>query len=318
MNKDRKQVSNTMSETTSNQGKVRSLTVVIIIMALLLAIVGWNWFSMRSEVKDLAQMKEDQRVEMQKQLDSLIAEHNLVKVEAGKLADSLRMKDSIILANATEIKKLLDTKYEYGKVKKKLDRLRVITQSYLHQMDSLYTLNRQLQAENAQMKEEIRTEQKKSQQLNKDKQELSDKINTGSALSAYEISASGVRQRGSKGEEATEKSRRIDKVRVSFIIGENKLTSPGTKTVYVRIADPKGAVLAKGKGDDYSFAFQGQKLQYSIAEQINYQNSALPVTCYWSKLPLQDDLEEGTYQVAIYLENRLIGETKFKVRKTIF
>lgn len=150
-----------MSETTSNQGKVRSLTVVIIIMALLLAIVGWNWFSMRSEVKDLAQMKEDQRVEMQKQLDSLIAEHNLVKVEAGKLADSLRMKDSIILANATEIKKLLDTKYEYGKVKKKLDRLRVITQSYLHQMDSLYTLNRQLQAENAQMKEEIRTEQKK-------------------------------------------------------------------------------------------------------------------------------------------------------------
>jgi hypothetical protein len=102
VNKDRKQVSNTMSETTSNQGKVRSLTVVIIIMALLLAIVGWNWFSMRSEVKDLAQMKEDQRVEMQKQLDSLIAEHNLVKVEAGKLADSLRMKDSIILANATE------------------------------------------------------------------------------------------------------------------------------------------------------------------------------------------------------------------------
>ncbi len=302
-----------MSETNNNKSRTAVLAMLII-AALIIIVLIWKWLGTRSDLAELAEIKEAEKISMQHQVDSLILEHNRIKESYGQLADSLKAKDSIIQANALEIKKLLDTKWEYGKTKKKLDRLRVITQGYLHQMDSLYTLNRQLMVENEQMREEIQVEQRKARQLTKEKEQLNEKIVAGSAISAFNVSASGIRIRGGKREEATDKGRRIDKIKVSFSLAENVLAAPGKKTVYIRIADPNGKVLMKGRGDDYSFQYKGERLQYSIVEDVNYANQVATVVTYWNKLPLQEDFTEGTYNVSLYLDDTLIGQTSFKVR----
>lgn len=298
----------------SMQNSRNGFKIAGIVLLVLALFFGWMWISTRTELNTITQKAEEEKAHLRQELDSLMAEHEKIKAEYGELADSLRVKDSIIQANALEIKKLLDTKWEYVKVVKKLDRLRGIAQSYLRQMDSLYTVNRQLQAENQQMREEIAQEQRRAQQLVKEKEQLVTKIEEGSSLSIYSLTAETLRERSGGREEATDKGKRIEKIRICFVVAENKLAKPGTRTFYVRIADPNGNVLIKGRGDEYSFMFKGEQLQYSSSAVLEYQNKATKMCIDYNKLPLQEKFIAGTYQVAVYLDNNIVGETTFKVR----
>ena len=50
----------------------------------------------------------EEKDNLQAELDALIQEHNKIKAEYGDLSNQLSEKDSIILANAAEIKKLIN------------------------------------------------------------------------------------------------------------------------------------------------------------------------------------------------------------------
>ena len=54
------------------------------------------------------QQVESQNMELQSELDSLLAEHNRIKEQYGELSDQLSEKDSIIMASAAEIEKLIN------------------------------------------------------------------------------------------------------------------------------------------------------------------------------------------------------------------
>lgn len=290
------------------------MMAALVILLLLVAFFAWKWMNTNKQLNELVVAKDQEKVELQVELDSLMAEHNRIKTEYGELADSLKLKDSLIQANAVEIKKLLDTKWEYGKIKKKLDRLRLVAQGYLQQMDSLYTVNRQLVAENQQIKEEFKQEQRKSQQLSKDKEELNIKMTENQGLSIYGLKATPLRERSGNREEETDKGKRLEKVKVTFTVGQNKLTPSGKKDFFVRIADPSGNILIKGRGDDYSFSYKGEQIQYSSLGSIDYQNKAVDMTIYWAKLPLQEKFPAGSYSVSVFHGDVMVGETSFKLK----
>jgi RPA family protein len=290
------------------------MLIALVIMLVLVAFFAWKWMNTNSQLKELVVAKDQEKVELQVELDSLMAEHNRIKTEYGELADSLKAKDSIIQINANEIKKLLDTKWEYGKIKKKLDRLRTVAQGYLQQMDSLYTVNRELVAENQQIKEEFRQEQHKALQLSKDKEELNIKMSENALLSIYSLTATPLRERSGNREEIVEKGKRLEKIKVTFTVGQNKLTPASRKDFYVRIADPSGNIMVKGRGDDYSFTYKGEQLQYSAMGSIEYQNKSAEMTIYWNKLPMQDKFAPGSYAVSVFQGDIMVGETSFKLK----
>ncbi|NTW24540.1 MAG: hypothetical protein HGA37_07570 [Lentimicrobium sp.] len=289
------------------------LIIVLVVLIAGLALLAWLYLSTRTRLTNLLEEKEGQRTELQHELDSLITEHNNIKLEYGSLSDSLAGKDSIIQANAVEIRKLLDTQYEFYKVKKKLDKLRSISQGYLKQMDSLYTVNRELKQENEQIRSSYQKEQQRSTSLQKDKEALSEKVNMAAVLKAYKITGLGVRGSGDK-ERATDKAKRVEKLKVCFTLGENSLLSAGRKDVYVRIARPDKTIIARGKGDEYSFNYKGEILQYSIKETVNYQNQAIDLCLYWINRSLKDDLPAGVYVVSVYSEDYEIGQSTFELK----
>jgi len=284
--------------------------LVVVVLIAILALLAWLYLSTRSRLGNMIEEKEKQKVELQYELDSLINEHNEMKEEYGSLSDSLYSQDSVIQANAAEIRKLLDTQYEFYKVKKKLDRLRVISQGYLKQMDSLYNVNKELRAENEQIRSSYRQEQEKSSTLLKDKEALTERVSQAAVLKAYRITAVGVRGSGDK-ERITNKARRLEKVKVCFTLGENSLLAAGQKNIYIRIAGPDKAILTRGVGDDYSFSFKGEVLQYSIKHVINYQNKAIDICEYWVKRSTKDELLTGSYVVSVYADNFEIGQSTF-------
>lgn len=297
------------SKNNNNSKRIMTIVVSVLIIALIALII--YMFSNKSYYNQLLEEKEIQRIELQSELDSLMVEHDKIKVEYGALSDSLSAKDSIILANAEEIKKLLDTKYEYTLVKRKLNKLREVSKGYLRQMDSLYTLNRALTIENNEMKKEVAREKERSNQLQKDKIKVEDQITKAAVLKAYNITATPVRTKGGGKEEATNKKSRVERIKISFTLGENKLIAAGNKTIYVRIADPSENIICKSRSDEYSFRFSGQILQFTMKEIVDYDGSAKPVSIYWTTEG--DKMKSGSYNVTIYSEDSIIGYAAFTI-----
>lgn len=298
-------------ESRNNNNSKRIMTIVVSVLIIALIVLIIYMFSNKSYYNQLLEEKEIQRVELQSELDSLMVEHDKIKVEYGALSDSLSLKDSIILANADEIKKLLDTKYEYTLVKRKLDKLREVSKGYLRQMDSLYTLNRALTIENNEMKKEVAREKERSNQLQKDKIKVEDQITKAAILKAYNVTATPVRTKGGGKEETTNKKSRVERIKISFTLGENKLITAGKKTIYVRISDPFENIICKSRSDEYSFRFSGQILQFTMKEIVDYDGSAKPVSIYWTTDG--DKMKSGSYNVTIYSEDSIIGYAAFTI-----
>lgn len=291
----------------------RWLYLLLSIFALIIIGLSIWLISTKSNLRVLQDEKNRQRAELQQEVDSLITAHNQTKQAYGALADSLTAKDSLIQANAIEIKKLLNTQWEYYKIKKKLEKLQVISQGYVRQMDSLHSVNRELTEENERIREEFNLERKRNIQLNKVKEELVDKVEMAAVLRTFNVSAEGVRQRGSSREIATDKAKRVEKIKICFTLAENKIVQAGTKSIYVRIAEPDKKILAKGRGDEFSFMYQGERLQYSLMVPVDYQNENQEICAYWEKRDTQD-LQEGLYYVDIYEGDAVIGQITFSLR----
>jgi len=295
--------------------KNSNLWMYIILVIFALGIIGLSikLISVKKEMKELLVEKDIQRTELQKELDSLVMQHEQIKEAYGELSDSLSVKDSVIQANAVEIKKLLNTKWEYYKIKKKLSRLQVISQGYVRQMDSIYQVNNELTEENQKIKEEIKIEKRKNQQLQKSKEELMGKVDEAAVLQVFNLEATPVHKKGSGKEKPTNKIKRVDRVKVCFTLGKNTIVEPGVKSIYVRIARPNDEILVKSRGDQYSFMFNGEQLQYSIKYKVDYQNESEDMCIYWNRRSTLE-LEPGLYHVDIFEGDNEIGHTSFTLK----
>jgi len=269
----------------------------------------------RSDIETITTESLNIKQSLQSELDSVVAEHELIKTEYGELADSLTVRDSVILANAKEIQRLLDTEWEYYKVKKKLALLRKITQGYVHQVDSLFTVNQELKDENQEIKRVYRKEQRKNTELQKVKEELEEKVGQASMLKAYNVTADGIRLKGgSKKEVIEDRARRVEKVKVCFTLAENPVIPAGKKNVYIRIARPDKVIITRSKDIIYTFDYNGEKIQYSMMKEIDYNNKAMDLCLYWTKQDMKTPAMTGTYNVAVFSDGQEIGQTNFVLR----
>jgi len=308
-----------MTENKSKSNPVQSKTPIFvwILLAVVTVVAAYFIYSGMQKDKILDEVrieKEAQRIELQGELDSLLAKHEQIKLAYGDLADSLVLKDSLIIANAKEIKNLLNYKWEYRKVQKKLDRLRVVAQTYVVQMDSLYTVNEKLVAENLNIKRRYNSAQRKNIVLEKEKEQLAVKIVEASALEAYNITASAIYVKRSGTEVVTDKARRVNKIKVCFTLSKNVILLPGLKDIYVRIARPDNKILSPGIAEDFVFDYNGETIQYSIYEQANYDNEKIDLCLVWEKKYKEIEMLEGNYEVIVFADGQEIGTANFVLR----
>ena len=279
----------------------------LLAIALVIALV--NRSSLKSEKEALEAEKEMQRLDFQAEVDSLMKVHNALKESYGELSQELAEKDSIIQADAVEIKRLLDSQWDYNRIKKKVTQLQEISQRYVRQMDSLYTVNRELVAENERIREEYQNERRQNTNLTRQKEELTNKVNQAATMRISNYNAQAVRFKGGGKETTTDRADRAERIRIDFTVAANELIQPGTKLFYVRIADPRRAIISKGSGDEYSFKANGETLQYTEKVRVNYDGKETAVRAYYVK-PDAYELMPGTYFIDVYEEGgKVIGQT---------
>ncbi len=284
---------------------------VVWVLSVLVVIFGVLWFTTHRSLQEVRYEREviaERNYGLQLELDSILDDYHATRMEYDSI---LGEQDSIIQANAGEIQDLIARQADYYRIRRQLTQLQEITQQYVKEMDSLYVENKVLREENVQMREEIQQVQRRTTALTEDKQELETQVEKASGLRAYEIEATPFRIRGRDRESETDRARRVEQVRVCFVIGENPITPAGEYTVYMRIADPSGNILRVSDGMSHAFVHHGDTLQFSVKEPFEYQNQARRKCLTWESIA---GFEPGTYSIALFTDEYRLGETALTLR----
>lgn len=290
------------------------LAIALIFFLVRYSSLKVQYTSLKTDKEVLEAEKEMQRLDFQAEVDSLMKVHNELKENYGELSKELAEKDSIIQADAVEIKRLLDSQWDYYRIKKKLAALQEISQGYVRQMDSLYTVNRELVAENERIREEYQNERRQNTNLTRQKEELTNKVNQASTLKLYNYTAHAVRFKGNGSEATTDRASRAERIRIDFTLAANDIVEPGTQIFYVRIADPRRAIISKGTGDEYAFQSNGETLQFTEKVRVNYDGKETAVRAYYVK-PDAYEMLPGTYFIDVYEQGgKLIGQTAIDLK----
>jgi len=293
----------------SNDKKIKKLKRTIYLLLVLFGIsailVVWSMYQ-RSETYT-------QNIHMKDELTQLMGEYEVIKRQNTQFQSQLTEKDSLILSNSVEIQKLINSQADYRKIRKQLDMLRTITQDYVRRIDSLIVVNEELALENEEFRKEISVEREKNKELRKVKTELDQKVTQASTLKAYNLKAFALRVKG-KTETETDKAIRADKIAVEFTLSENKIVSEGSRSIYVRIARPDGAIILAGEGDEYAFEINGAFLQYTIKQDIYYTTAAQNIRMSCLKRDAKAPTMAGVYTVIVYMDNQEIGQTFFDLK----
>ncbi len=294
----------------SNDFKVYKISIIVLIV-----IVGVLIFMLLTTYQTLHDTiaEKEERIEysfeLQTELDSLMYEYTEFK----HLHDSvLHDKDSIIQQNAREVERLISQQADYRRIRRQLDYLRDIAQDYVVRIDSLYQVAEVLRFERDQARDEVVQIQDYATELERDREELSTKVEVASALRADQIAALGYRTRGFTGREVEmDRADRVEYVRVCFTIAQNPIAAAGPRNIYVRIAGPDEKILRFSDDDEYSFVHNEDTLQYTVRKQIDYQNRSKDVCLTWDRYM---EYMEGEYLVSIFTDEHRIGESAFILR----
>jgi len=297
-----------------NKKTLNFLIILNIVLIIVSGFLAYKLYNTKTEIRIIQEQKEESSADrdlLKSQLDSLVAEHEKMKGQYGSLNNKLLEKDSLIQAQINEINVLLNNKVELNRIRKKMDALRRITQNYVHQIDSLFVVNKSLKEENTKIKTDYQSAQNRNQELSKVKDELTEKVTTAAVLRAFKISGKGIRlkKRGSV-EEISNKAKKVEQLKISFTLLENSLLEAGSKNIYIRIAGPDEKILAISDLDSYSFENDGERLQYSLKEVVNYEKKNLEVTVYWKQ---PTEYKTGSYSIDVFTDNQHLGSGGFSL-----
>lgn len=240
---------------------------------------------MENEYQEFANQYSEMKTEITN--DSLVAQLTAEQEKTQRLLEELRQTKS---TDAREIARL----------KKELATVRAVLRSYIIEIDSLNQANGRLTAENTRMRGQYEEATHQIENLNTEKESLSEQVAIASQLDATGLQMQLLNKRG----KSTDKTKKAKNIQVSFNIAKNVTAKSGMKTVYVRITTPTGSLLG-GAGN---FSYENKDLQCSMKKSIEYNGNETPVTTY---ITVSQALSAGTYHVSVFIDGNMIGSRSF-------
>jgi hypothetical protein len=305
-----------MEEKESNDDRKKSglLWILITLLAITNGVTFWMYWQERNKAANEIVVKEQVIVErdnvktdllqLQKDFDNLQTNDKALQAEI----DSKKAEIAQLLEDAEKHK---GDAYIISKLRKESETLRQIMRGYVRTIDSLGTLNQTLIVEKDNVLKQLDSEKGKITTLNKEKEVLSATIQKGSILSCSNVLAKGVKfKNGGKKESETSKASRVQKIKVSFTLGENKIARAGEKTVFIRVITPDGKEMAKNYDDNYRFNFDKSSGYFAGKQAMNYANVEISGVAYCEG---QGELVPGNYTIEVSCDGVIIGGTSLRL-----
>jgi FtsZ-binding cell division protein ZapB len=290
--------------------------IVLIVITILLgvnALLLWQFFDKKTHLEQVSRELDTTMAEKESlsaELQRVKTEYEKLNQENASLQNQLSAKDEEIRLKIAQIQKLIASgdAVQLKKAKEELSALKALNQTYVLQMDSLKTANKQLTDENVSLNQNLTTVTTKVNSLTQENSLLSNKVAIASVLKTANLRAFGVRYKGSGKETETSKAKNTDRIKTCFTIMENLVVDKGPKDIFVRVLSPDGAVMSTSSE---TFIFNGQATLYTTKESIMYENRDTELCVYWEK---GNTYNPGKYTIELYCENNQIGVATLELK----
>jgi predicted nucleic acid-binding Zn-ribbon protein len=318
-------------ETTQSNNNNGLLKVIILVMAGVLALLGYLFMGARNET-----------LELQKSLTSKVEQLSTTQIKLDSISKSLDEKILEVQGLGGSVAELEAVKAQLENDKKKLKTdLSFSAQKYESKIKDYETFLvakdddiRKLKAENGILVAKTQTLETEKQQviventsLKTEKAELSTtltktvddfttknndlkrQVNLASAMKAINVQVTALSSKGKERDGGEYKAKRIDQLKVAFIMPSNPVAAQNNKDIYVRVLDANGAVVENGNGGIVQV--DGKEIAYSFRKSIPFENNDQRVDLVSGK---GANYTKGQYSVELYSEGFKIGKGVFEVK----
>jgi hypothetical protein len=301
------------------QNKWRNYLTASLVIALLgtWAYIIWD----KNKTKETIQQKDlvisntsTQRDILQKELEDATMRYDMIKTSSANMVHS---KDSIISKRDRDIAqkriKIQELLSKIGATEEDLAQAKTLIASLNGDIEGYKTQIEILQGEKLVLTQEKNavTEQRDKVQKDFDSARIlinqkDEVIDVASTLHASNFSIVAINEKNGKEKETTT-AKRVDKLRISFDLDENRVAQSGKKNIYVCITAPDGTPLAvEALGSGKFNTRDGKEKFYTQRVDVNYtQGQRQTVSIDWKQ---NTGFLTGDYKIEVYNNGFKIGE----------
>ena len=283
---------------------------VLAILGILVVALAISLMSTRNNLKESEKQNEEIQELIALEQEEMLNDLQTAQIEYEELKSKILSNDSLLVKLEQEqlrtqqlYEELQNTKAtnaaEIKRLKKELKTLRAVLEDYMVQIDSLYRENAVLKDENTKLIAGKQRVEKERNDLAKEKEALTEKVDLAAQLDATDVAIEMLRSNGKK----TSKVKNAKQISVSCTISKNITASTGDKIVYVRIMQPDGEPLTKGYSN--TFKYQNRDISYSMNKSFEFSGEEHSLTLYWN---IEETLQQGRYRAYIFVDGNMIGE----------
>ena len=292
-----------------NDGCKNNGLLALIALLVVVSAIGWYLYldmkSAKQEVVTKLVNVTDEKAEVTNELKALIVQYEDMKSDNDTVNKKLAEEQARIEALLEELQKVKKSnRWQIHKYKKELSTLREIMKSYIYQIDSLNTMNINLRQENSAVTAQNKKIVSKNKKLEILTSNLSETVEKAAILRAINITALATKKKGKE----TNRSKKVEKIKVCFTLTENSVAESGTQYFYLQITDPQGKILS---GTENIATFGDKTIPYSDKREIEYDNKDIDVCIYWAKT---EKLTKGEYKINIISKGYVIGKSAFYLK----
>ena len=170
----------------------------------------------------------------------------------------------------------------------------------------------QLKAQNDSLSGNLNAANSEKQRLGDSLSSTSNELRKASVLKADGITVAGIKENGKEFVEKEYKHNKLDRIKISFTLADNKAAKQNQKTFYVSLVTPSINVFSDpNNGGGTTTLADGSEVAYTLSQSLTFDNSNQQVSVTMLK---GFNYTPGTYTINVYCEGYQIGTGKFVVK----
>jgi len=277
--------------------KSNSKVIVIVLAILLIGALAYLFYN-KNEHKKLTDAIEEEKEEIETNLDSMIVKYEDAISQNTSMSNELSFERDRIISMRDSIKDLKATNYSLiRRYRKQLANLEETNRRLFFMTDSLTGVNELLSIDLDSAQVRIIKQLAVNDTLSMENVGLLEKVAIGAILKVNTGKIIAMRTRTNGKYVETSRARNTDAFRINFTIAKNEISEPGEREVIIQLIDGKGNVISN-KGE---VEVVGTTVNFSDRTMVNYLNEDLDVI---SLIEVdREDIEKGEI-----LANIFVGE----------
>jgi hypothetical protein len=299
-----------------------------LLMGILIAALVGTWAYLiwdKSKTKDerqqlITQMTttDSSKNGLQRELNDAVMSLDMLKSSNARADSLLKTKDKDIEDLKSRIQKIINDKNsssaQLAEARRLIKQLKGNIETYTAEIEKLKTENIQLTEEKRVITVERDVVRKNFDSAKTVIKQKEDVIDIGSTLHASNLSVVGVKERGNGKEKETTTAKRVDKLKLSFDLDENRIAQSGPKDIYINLIAPDGTQIMTGNAADTKFVTrEGTEKMATKKIQVDYkQGERQQVNVELNKT---QNFQPGDYKIEIYNNGFKIGEGVRSLKK---